>query len=340
MTKADTIQNLIRHTVKQLEVPDLAERASITALEKTIAAHDQKLLSMACMTAVETGDQQAVQPILQFPFNVTAWNLERCLFAPQSAQKMLAEQPAIALLSEIDNGMARTKQRNMAAELAGLMQMNYAYGVEYIELGLGSQIEHQFCDDDFNAKGFHGNALLANAAMQQIFIQRLYGECLWFMRGGDQPRLGERNAIGAVFTTEAGPFVAVSLHLESAASAQYREQQVAGLIKALDQQFGDMPVLIGGDLNTGLQHQGDFEAEPLFATARDAGFSRHSGALEQPTLHASLISPAPQYPLKLDWFLTRGLIIGESRIISSYDADGLALSDHDLIMCRVEGFSR
>ena len=42
--------------------------------------------------------------------------------------------------------------------------------------------------------------------------------------------------------------------------------------------------------------------------------------------------------MKLDWFLSRGLKIGESGIIPSLDADGRPLSDHDLITCVIEGF--
>lgn len=338
MTEIHTVETMLRTTVDELEVPSTEERQSIIALDKTIAAHDAKLVSMACMTVIETGGKASVAAPVSFPFNVTAWNLERCLFPEDSARKMLAEKPIVALLSEMDNGMARTKQQNMTAELARHMNMTYAYAVEFIELGLGSEIEHQFCEDYFNAKGFHGNALMASVPMQRIFAQRLAGERLWFINGGDQPRLGERNAIGAVIETESGPFVAVSVHLESASLADYREAQVAQLIDALEAEFGNMPILIGGDLNTGVLMDGDFEAEGLFAIAAKRGFTRHSGALDAMTTRPSLITRKPDRTLKLDWFLTRGLKIGDSRIIPSLDENGRPLSDHDLIICRVDGF--
>lgn len=347
MTEMRTVETMLRTTVAELDVPSHQERQSIAALDKTIAAHDAKLVSMACMTTVETGGEPSTVAPVAFPFNVAAWNLERCLFPEDSARKMLAEKPVVALLSEMDNGMARTQQKNMTAELAHHMKMAYAYAVEFIELGLGSEIEHQFCDDDFNAKGFHGNALMASVPMQHIFAQRLAGERLWFLPGcnqpgaknnGDQPRLGERNAIGAVIETEDGPFVAVSVHLESATRAGYRENQVVQLIEAIEAEFGAMPILIGGDLNTGVLMDGDFEAEGLFKLAAARGFTRHSGALSEMTTRPSLISRNPERSLKLDWFLTRGLKIGESRIIPSLDENGRPLSDHDLIICRVDGF--
>lgn len=339
MTEVMTVETMIRTQVAVLDVPSHEERQSITQLDKTMAAHDAKLVSMECMTRVETGGQAASTAPLAFPFNVTAWNLERCLFPEESAAKMLAEKPAVALLTEMDNGMARTAQKNMTAEVARHMDMEYAYGVEFIELGLGSEIEHSFCKDDFNEKGFHGNALMSSVPMQRIFVQRLAGERLWFFNGGDQPRLGERNAIGAVIETVDGPFLAVSVHLESASPAAYREKQVAQLIDALEAEFGAMPMLIGGDLNTGNHAEGDFEAEGLFRVAAESGFTRHSGALDQMTTRPSLITRWPERAMKLDWFLSRGLNITESRIISSLDDNQRPLSDHDLIVCRVDGFS-
>ena len=51
--------------------------------------------------------------------------------------------------------------------VAGELGLAYAYGVEFLELSLGSEIERSYCSDDFNAKGFHGNAILASTALKQ-----------------------------------------------------------------------------------------------------------------------------------------------------------------------------
>lgn len=330
---------MITRTVVTLDVPSFADRAGIAAMERTAAAYDTAMAERPEMISIECGGTSSATVPLAFPFAVAAWNLERCLFPSESAAHLAATGAPVVLLSEMDNGMARTQQRHPTAELAVALGMSYAYGVEFIELDLGSETERAFCRDDFNEKGFHGNALMAAVPMEEPFMIRLWGERIWFMNGGDQPRLGERFAIGAVIRTKSGPFVAVSTHLESATSAAYRERQVRELIDALDANFPGLPVLIGGDLNTGLQDEGNFEAEGLFAMSATRGFTRHGGPLDMPTLRQSLISPAPARPLKLDWFLSRGLRIGESRITSSLDATGRPLSDHDLITCVVDGFS-
>lgn len=304
---------------------------------RTIAAHDAPMAARPEMNSVEVGAAPSSTAPLAFPFTVAAWNLERCLFAPESAAHLAATKAPVVLLSEMDNGMARTGQRHPTAEVAAILGMQYAYGIEFIEMGLGSDTERAFCEDDFNARGFHGNALLASVPLGRPFMLRLWGERLWFT-DAEQPRLGERFAIGAVIETEAGPFVAVSTHLESATTAAYRERQVRELIDALDEAFPGLPVLIGGDLNTGNHAGGDFEAEGLFAMSAARGFARHGGALEVMTTRPSLITRWPERAMKLDWFLARGLKIGETRIIPSLDETGRPLSDHDLITCVVEGF--
>lgn len=328
---------MIFETVEQLAVPSLETRASFAEIVRTIAAHDNAMAARPEMNSVEVGGASSYETSLAFPFTAAAWNLERCLFAPESAAHLAETGAPVVLLSEMDSGMARTGQRHPTAEVADTLGMQYAYGIEFIELGLGSDTEREFCEDDFNAKGFHGNALMASVPLGRPFMLRLWGERLWFT-DGEQPRLGERMAIGAVIETEAGPFVAVSTHLESATTAVYRERQVKELIDALDEAFPSLPLLIGGDLNTGNHAGGDFEAEGLFAVSAARGFTRHGGPLDVMTTRPSLITRWPERAMKLDWFLSRGLKIGETRIIPSLDETGRPLSDHDLITCVVEGF--
>ncbi len=164
---------------------------------------------------------QASAP-LALPLTVAAWNLERCLFPEASAAKLAATGAGLILLSEMDKGMARTAQRHPTAEIAASPGITYAYGVEFVELGLGSETERGFCSDDFNALGLHGNALMARTGLKRPFLLRLPREGHWFLNGEDQPRLGARVAIGAVVQTEGGPLVAVSTHLESVARPAQR----------------------------------------------------------------------------------------------------------------------
>ena len=301
--------------------------------------HENFLHALPTLNEVEVGGSPSKSGPLAFPFTVAAWNLERCLFPEASAAHVAATGAAVVLLSEMDDGMARTAQRNTTAELTRALSMQYAYGVEFIELGLGSETEREFCKQDFNARGLHGNALMSAVPLTQPFLVRLWGKRIWLNHDPDQLRIGERCAIGALIETEAGPFVAVSTHLESVATSAYRERQMRELIDVIETAFPDFPILIGGDFNTGNHADGDFEAEGLFAMSAARGFTRHSGPIDQMTTRPSLITRWPDRAMKLDWFLSRGLKISTSAIVSSLDGDGRPLSDHDLITCRVEGLS-
>jgi endonuclease/exonuclease/phosphatase family metal-dependent hydrolase len=301
--------------------------------------HENLLHSLPVMNAVEVAGAPSAPGPLAFPFTVTAWNLERCLFPEDSAAHIAATGAAIVLLSEMDDGMARTAQRNTTSDVARELSMHYAYGAEFIELGLGSDTEREFCTDDHNARSLHGNALMSATPLIQPFLFRLWGERIWLNHDPDQLRIGERCAVGAVIETESGSVVVVSVHLESVATSAYRERQMKELIDAIEAAFPGHPILIGGDLNTGNHASGDFEAEGLFSMSAARGFIRHSGAIDQMTTRPSLITRWPDRAMKLDWFLSRGLHISTSTIISSLDGDGRPLSDHDLITCRVDGFS-
>lgn len=120
---------MIRATVNRLAAPTSVERAAIAGLEKSIAAHDAHMAKLACMNAVEAGGRAERAEPLPFPFTVAAWNLERCLFPLDSAEHLGATGAEVVLLSEMDDGMARTRQRHTTAEVAEDLGMAYLYGV-------------------------------------------------------------------------------------------------------------------------------------------------------------------------------------------------------------------
>lgn len=320
---------MIRDTTPALPIPGPAELA-LHDLPRDVASHDAHMATVPGMNLIEVGGHAGAP--LPLPITVGAWNMERCLFPDVSARHMV--DCDVLLVSEMDYGMARTGQRNTIRDMAEALGMGYAYAAEFLELGLGSPVEREFCTDDFNARGYHGNGLMAKTALQSPFAVRLWGKRQWFS-DPEQPRLGERIAVGATVQTEAGPMLVISTHLESACGPDHREAQVTGLLEVIDQHFPGLPCLIGGDLNTGNHNEGDWRAEGLFDAARAASFTAHGGAEDQPTTRPSLITRWPDRAMKLDWFLTRGLRLGETAIRPSLDDTGRPLSDHDAIVTTV-----
>jgi endonuclease/exonuclease/phosphatase family metal-dependent hydrolase len=95
----------------------------------------------------------------------------------------------VLVLNEVDWGMKRTAYKDIAEELATALQMNYAYGVEFVELDpvfeLGVERVHlsdadqdQRLQQDLQVDprryhGLHGTAILSRYPIQNARILRL-----------------------------------------------------------------------------------------------------------------------------------------------------------------------
>lgn len=325
-------------TTNRLPPVTADQRANLLATPRTAAAHRALMAEVPAMSLIQTG---GTAPARELPaeISVVAWNLERGLFPKASARHLAPYAPDLVLLSEMDHGMARTSQRHTTADMARELGMAYAFGVEFHELDLGGETERHLCSDDTNALGWHGNAILSSAPFEALRLIRLDDHGHWFSTASgadpDQPRLGGRMAIAAILPTARGPICAVTTHLESNADAAHRAAQMRRLMDAVDDFAGGMPVLIGGDLNTGnhLPLDFDWRREDLFALAEARGYHWDLTA-EGTTTRPSLITPHPERVMKLDWFAARGLEPVQKEVLPSLDATGRPLSDHDAIWCR------
>lgn len=326
------------HAMAELPLVTDDERSAILGAPRTSEAHRRLLGSLPAMNAVQTGGDASVKQ-LSGDLSVVAWNVERCLFPEDSAAHVAEKKPDIVLLSEVDHGMARTKQRHTTEEMAAALGMTYAFGVEFYEMDLGGETERAFCDDDFNVRGWHGNAILSSVPFERVTMVRLDDHGHWFVPGdGDagQPRVGGRNAILAVVPWGETRLCVVSTHLESNSGADHRTDQFDLLMDAIDNFAPNLPVLIGGDLNTGnhIPPDYDWRAETLFAAAEARGYD-WSFTADGMTTRPSLITPHPDRQMKLDWFCGRNLKCLSKQVVPSIGAGGRPLSDHDYIWTRV-----
>ncbi|QFU09545.1 Endonuclease/Exonuclease/phosphatase family protein [Rhodobacteraceae bacterium THAF1] len=327
ITVADALPNVTK-----------AQRDRLLDAPRTAEAHRAMMLDVPAMRMVQTGGAPSIS-VLPGSVTAVAWNLERCLFPEESAAHLAIHSPDVVLLSEMDHGMARTGQRHTTAAMAEALGMTYAYGVEFYEMDLGGPTERSFCKDDFNAIGWHGNAILSKAPLSRVTLIRLDDHGHWYSKAAgadpEQPRLGGRMAVAAVIEREGGPLCVVSTHLESNADSAHRATQMEILLNGVDHFAPDMPVLIGGDLNTGndAPPQFDWRDEALFPLAEARGYSWAFTA-EGPTTRPSLITPHPERVMKLDWFAGRGVSPIAQSVLPSISSSGTPLSDHDAVVCR------
>lgn len=274
---------------------------------------------------------------------VAAWNIERGFHIPEARALLDTIGADIALLSEVDLGMARTGNHHVVAELAHDTGAGYIYGVEFVETGRGSPREALLNPHLSNAASLHGNAILSRLRLVDAFLVRLDDGGVWYdgKSGERQRRIGYRNAILARIADAPKRLWVASIHLESSSDADDRATQVRRLIAAIEQRVGNDAVILGGDFNTNTLrspagdiagHLSEIEGrEPLFARLREAGYtwvSLNDTHVTQRTRPDG--EPKPPFA-RLDWLFARGIAGTGAATFAAVDQASNALSDHDAV---------
>ena len=293
---------------------------------------------------------------------VLMFNMERGVHLAE-IREFLRDCPDIQpfdliLANELDDGCARSGNRNTARVLAESFGLNYAWGLEFIELV-----------DDNNAKGFHGNAVFSRWPIRRAGVIRLPEQYNWYF--DRQKRIGGRLAVFAQLDVGGRPLGAVSIHLENRTDGPGRKAQMQAILEAVRRELPDMPLILGGDLNTNTFDGRSKEAigaiaaspqlrrrcledvfawEPLLPMAEEAGYRI---VPEEPRVTRRKPLPGGDtLPLRLDWILLKGVRGEKSRMVSTAREDftfarpggaladftGPELSDHNAVwaLCRVE----
>ena len=279
---------------------------------------------------------------------VVAWNMERGRHWKDGARLVREAEalrdPDIVLLGEMDLGMARSSNAHTTRELAGALDMNYAYGVEFLELTGGELGEREMYPGE-NEWGYHGNAILSRYPLRNVRMLRFPGIEKWYAGVGAnegervQKRLGGRMALFA--TLDLGREVAVvSTHLESSEKdAPARVAQTRLLLDAIGGYAKDRPVILGGDLNA-------VPSEPMFEAVRAAGFRPdESNELAVGTRQKVVDGKVAILENHIDYVLVRGLTVVKDAtspkvVPAAYPPGATApaamLGDHAIVTAKVE----
>ena len=107
------------------------------------------------------------------------------------AQAAELSRADVIILNEVDWGLKRTDYRNIAKELANAMQMNYVFGVEFVEvdpvtLGIEtlegeesadkSEIIANFAVDKTRTLGLHGTAILSRFPLRNARVMQFVNQ--------------------------------------------------------------------------------------------------------------------------------------------------------------------
>lgn len=264
----------------------------------------------------------------------------------------------LILANELDDGCVRSGCQDVSANLAKALGMNYAFGLEFIELA-----------NPDDPKGFHGNAIFSRYPIKWAEVLRLPEENNWYF--DRQRRIGGRLAILALLDVGGREVGAVCVHLENRTGGAGRGRQMEAILRRAAGRFPDQPVVIGGDFNTNTFDGRDVPAFlSLFAELK-AGAAPRDVALYEPVLplaerfgfdyRAANVIPAPTrrkpmhnaegdvLSLQLDWLFTRGFSVAEKGMVSTLLSDcgwkrpggaldaytGAEISDHNAIWARL-----
>lgn len=354
-----------------MHYPSVEDRQRWDNLPVSRETHASLFPHIDALHSIERGGASAAPPLAKFPLRIMAWNQERGRCPAQAAALIAEQQADVTLLSEMDIGMARTHQRHTVADLAERLDQHYLFGTEFIEFSLGSDIHKTPDHDDDNTIGLHGNAILSRQPLQAPQLIRLERTGNWFTHPhGGEKRIGGRLAIAATLMVEVDgqptPIVLVTVHLESHSNPDDRAAQIAHLLLAIDDHYGqEQPVIIGGDLNTSsrgftdcfnpetlaAEQQADptrftnpVAYEPLFDTMSAHGYQWQTANVKNAstqrfTADQTTHAPTGRPLMKLDWLLTRGVTVADPQVIPAFAPDGAWLSDHDAVAITITGLS-
>jgi endonuclease/exonuclease/phosphatase family metal-dependent hydrolase len=329
--------------VSDLDPPESAvlEEARQAARQRQQASHRGLLERIPALHAVEQGPTASLLP---WPgsLRIAAFNAQRLRDKRAARHLMWRAGAQVTLFSEVDVGMARSGNVHTIRDLIAGSREGYLFGVEFVELDLGSADEIAQCAGQSNARGLHGNAVVTGLALEHPWLIPLEENGLWFPGiEGRQRRIGGRIALAARVAQAPRPLWIVSTHLESKTDPADRQAQIRTLLRALDEIAPNEACVIGGDFNTKALPRGEDERhllleapesfEPLFADLREAGFEWRHANLALPTQ-----TPGPtnkhEPPFgKLDWIVVRGCEARNPQVIQALDEQGRAVSDHEMI---------
>jgi endonuclease/exonuclease/phosphatase family metal-dependent hydrolase len=190
-----------------------------------------------------------------------AWNVQRGARFDDLRHAVLT--PAFAgtdllLLSEVDVGLGRSGNRNVARELAEALGMSYAFGVSYLAL------TDDFGDDSAGRE--NTLALSGTAIISRFPIGRVENIDLPEIRDkfhSAEKRLGKKRALLAEIALPDGPLAVAACHLDSNASPAQRALQLGAVLDSIERS-GLARALVGGDFNSST-----YDISSTLALARD-----------------------------------------------------------------------
>ena len=179
--------------------------------------------------------------------SAVTWNIERgkhfeSLVASLKTNASLAAAD-IHLLTEVDWGMARSANRNVAAELGRALGRYAYYAPSYFNFTMGHGSERHL--SGYNKVGLHGKAILSRYPLEDLRTAPMTNAT--DKLSSQEARLGQKRALVGHLRIGDKKIACVCVHLDAFSSPRTRASQIRELIGQLG---NEDRALIGGDWNT------------------------------------------------------------------------------------------
>jgi endonuclease/exonuclease/phosphatase family metal-dependent hydrolase len=264
------------------------------------------------------------------------WNIEHGNAYPL-IEEALRTHPELAgadlvTLDEVDLGMARSGNRDVAGALAAALGLHAAWAPLFLETTAGRDDDVRTAAGAANREALFGLAMLSRWPMRDVRLVELPGPERYQFEV--ERMLGGHIALVAVIERPNAPFVAVATHLEIHRTRAHRAIQMRMLLQALRDET--RPLILSGDFNSTTLERGrpwdplagalaligwpearlrrrllwpdrGPDREPLFDVLRGAGFDWESFVDREPTLGLRF-ARVPEARRLLAWPVARALL--------------------------------
>ena len=199
---------------------------------------------------------RGARPRVRSFLRVVEWNIERGAHL-EGIIETLNTHPVLRfadllLLNELDDGMVRSGNVNVAFELGRALEAHAVFGVEYLELTKGACDELSFPGE--NSVALHGNAILTRHSFSNAQIIRL-PRCENNFESAEK-RVGGRIGVLIDLEVAGATLIAATTHLDVVNAPRCRARQMRAMLEAVGSRVeaqasgANGMVVVGGDLNT------------------------------------------------------------------------------------------
>jgi endonuclease/exonuclease/phosphatase family metal-dependent hydrolase len=263
------------------------------------------------LDAIETGSfsSEDLAPQPKDHIRVVSWNVARGSRLAEIIEFLRSSKADLICLQETDCNARRTEGRNIAAEIASALQMNYAFGIEFQELSQGSS----------GSPAYHGQATLSTFPVSDSRILRFRNQSrfwhpYWWVPKVPklQRRLGGRMALLTNVNIGERNLAVYNLHLESRSDSM-RRAQLSELLQDTRQYDRNTPTVLAGDFNFDLNGA----AASAVADMRFHNPFEHQHQRTTPSNHIGRKGA-------IDWILIKGQLCSVAALVHS----SVSASDH------------